>query len=239
MPLTEVRPKCLVEIEGRTILEWQIRALQQAGLSRATVVVGFGADQVISLVQDLTSPLMRIRTIVNPLFEVADNLFSCWTAREEMQEDFLLLNGDTLVEPSCVERLLESPEAPVTVATATKAEYDDDDMKVHLDGRRLLKIGKDLPPEETDAESIGMLLFRGTGATQFREALNQVIDNPLSANWYYLSLVAEMARQGLVYTASVNGLCWAEVDFLHDVERAQGVVRAWAKKAPPRAALTA
>lgn len=230
MPLTEAKPKCLIEIEGRSILEWQIRSLTAAGISQATVVVGFGADQVIGMVQELNSPLMQIRTIVNPLFDVADNLFSCWTAREEMHHDFLLLNGDTIVEPAAVERLLSSPKAPVTVATATKAEYDDDDMKVQCEGNVLLRIGKDLPREITNAESIGMLLFRGEGAAEFRKALDQAIDNPMSANWYYLSLVAEMAQRGLVRTASITGFNWAEVDFLHDLDRAQDVVNAWAKR---------
>lgn len=231
LPLTEAKPKCLIDIEGRSILEWQIRALTQAGVSQASVVVGFGADQVIAMAQELTSPLIKIRTIVNPLFDVADNLVSCWTAREEMHRDFLLLNGDTLIEPAIVERLLASPPAPVTVAINHKPEYDEDDMKVSCRGNTLVKIGKDLPLEQTDGESIGMLLFRGAGAAEFRRRLEVSIDNPRAVNWYYLSLIGEMARHGMVRTVSVDNLQWAEVDFLHDLDRAQSVVESWSRPA--------
>lgn len=236
LPLTEAKPKCLIEIEGRSILEWQIRALTSAGLNRASVVVGFGADQVIGMVQELWSPEIRIRTIVNPLFDVADNLVSCWTAREEMHDDFLLLNGDTLFEPAIVERLLASPYSPVTVVTATKREYDEDDMKISCEGPFLRKIGKDLPTAETDGESIGMIYFRGEGAAQFRRGLEQAIDNPHAANWYYLSLVSEMASRGLVRIISIDGLQWAEVDFLHDLDRAQAVVESWSHREASRPA---
>ncbi|HYD50613.1 MAG TPA: phosphocholine cytidylyltransferase family protein [Terriglobales bacterium] len=230
LPLTEAKPKCLIEIEGKSILEWQIDALVQAGVHQSTVVVGFGADQVIAMAQELTTPQVRIRTIVNPLFDVADNLVSCWTAREEMHTDFLLLNGDTLFEPAVVERLLASRYAPVTVAMTRKSDYDEDDMKVRCDGNVLRKIGKGLPLDETDGESIGMLLLRGTGAAEFRRRLEAAIDNPQATNWYYLSIINEMAAEGMVRVAPVDGLQWAEVDFLHDLDRAQTVVEAWANR---------
>src|SRR4029453_4450335 len=100
---------------------------------------------------------------------VADNLGSCWLARHEMAGDFLLLNGDTLFETAVLQRLLHSPPAPITVPIDRKTAYDADDMKVHLDGPRLLEIGKPLPLALTDGESIGLLSFRGARPQLFVE----------------------------------------------------------------------
>ena len=49
----------------------------------------------------------------------------------------------------------------MTVVTTHKSHYDADDMKVTLEGQRLINIGKDIEPEKTDGESVGMILFRG------------------------------------------------------------------------------
>jgi choline kinase len=50
----------------------------------------------------------------------ADNLFNCWVARDEISEDFVLLNGDTLFESAVLNRLMVAPVRPVTVVTHKK-----------------------------------------------------------------------------------------------------------------------
>jgi choline kinase len=80
--------------------------------------------------------------------------------RHEMTEDFILLNGDTLFEAPIVKSLLNSPVAPITVTVNLKNTYDADDMKVSLEGKRLTHVGKDIPQDKIDGESIGMILFR-------------------------------------------------------------------------------
>ena len=120
LPLTENRPKCLLPVAGRTVLEWQVEALAAAGIERCTVVVGFAADLVTAALATLRSRPDRLQTLYNPLFATADNLVSCWMAREEMGSDFVLLNGDTLFEPELLQRLLAGRAFPVTVAVGCK-----------------------------------------------------------------------------------------------------------------------
>ena len=106
-----------------------------------------------------------------------------------MTEDFVLLNGDTLFEPAVLERLLASPRRPVTLATDHKSNYDVDDMKVGLSGERLLRVGKDLPKEQTDSESIGLMLFRAQGPGLFRQSLERAARNPGALSQWYLSII--------------------------------------------------
>ena len=174
LPFTEDRPKCLLPIRGKTVIEWQMQELAECGIADVTVVVGFGADKVREALASSWLPL-RVRTVYNPLFEVSDNLVSCWMAREAMRGDFILLNGDTLFEQEVVDRLLASESSPVTIAISRKRFYDSDDMKVRCDGTTLLGVSKDLHPHETDGESIGMLLFRGEGPRLYRQALNEAV----------------------------------------------------------------
>jgi choline kinase len=220
LPLTERDPKCLLEVDGpRTVLELQLRALARCGIRQATVVVGFGADRVERFLAGIRVPNLRIDTLFNPFFASSDNLATCWLARGAMASDFVLLNGDTLFEDRVLQRLLESPSAPITVTIDHKDGYDDDDMKVSIDAsRRLLVIGKRLPPESVGGESIGMLCFRETGVKSFRDELERVIRSPEGLRAWYLSVVNEMAARIPIATASIDGLWWREIDSSKDLE---------------------
>lgn len=230
-PLTDNRPKCLVEVAGRSLLEWQLRALARAGVAEATVVTGFGAAAVETALM-LMAPPIPVTCRHNPFFAVADNIGSCWVARDLFGADTLLINGDTLVDPRIVARVLEKARAPVTVTIDRKAGYDIDDMKVQLDGSRLRHIGKKLTGA-IDGESIGMLRFRGDGGARFAGALDETLRDREALSRWYLSVIDAMAADGVVETVSIEGLPWAEIDYPHDLPIAAGRVAAfdWAAAA--------
>ena len=226
LPMTAETPKCLLDIEGRTLVEWQIDHLLENGINDITVVVGYGAVRVEELL-DQRYGAKRIKTIYNPFFDVADNLATVWMARDEMSGDFLLLNGDTLFEPAIVSRLLDSPTRPVTLARDHKSRYDSDDMKVCLDGNRLLNIGKDLDADNVDGESIGMLLFREHGGKLFKDAVAQTMYAPVALKQWYLSVIDQLASGGHVWSQSINGLQWGELDYPVDLDKALKMAAGW------------
>ncbi len=225
MPLTEQSPKCTVMLQGKALLDWQIDGLVANGVDQIVVVTGFGAEHVERLVARRGHDA-HVKTIFNPYFEVSDNLVSCWAAREEMTEDFVLLNGDTVFERGVLRRLLDAPNRPITMAIDRKAHYDDDDMKVQLDESRLLRVGKDLPVDQVDGESIGMMVFRNSGCLLFREALEHATRRPQAENRWYLSVLDELARTGSVWTQSISGLSWSEIDYPLDLARASSMIGA-------------
>ena len=225
MPLTAHNPKCLINIDGMPLIEWQINELFKGGIDQVSVVVGYQAEQVSQLLHSRYDT-SRVGVIYNPTFAWADNLFSCWVARTEMDDAFILLNGDTLFEAAVLNRLLQSPVQPTTVATHQKYHYDADDMKVTLDGDRLVRIGKDLAADAIDAESIGMIVFRRQGAGMFRRAVEKALQDASARHKWYLSVIDEMAQSSAVWTCPINGLQWCEVDFPADLKQAARVVKA-------------
>jgi choline kinase len=229
LPLTAECPKCILPIRGQPLIEWQIDELISCGIDRVTVVVGYRADKVEKLICRRYGH-QKVQTLYNAAYAKTDNLVSCWAARNEMNEDFVLLNGDTLFEAAVLQRLLSEPGRPVTVVIHHKNEYDADDMKVELNGCRLAQIGKDLAPEKVDGESIGMILFRGKGPVLFRRAIINALRNPSSARKWYLSVINEMAQEMPVWTCSIQGLQWCEVDCPADFKQAEKVVNVCAAR---------
>ena len=220
LPLTEDKPKCLLDVGGDTILGLQLKALKAGGATDVAVVTGFRTAAVEAAAAAASEPGFQVRTIFNPFYNVADNLGSCWMARGEMDGPFLLLNGDTLFETAILAQLLAAPPAPITLTIDKKAAYDSDDMKVKLDGARLLDVAKTLGPEDTDGESIGFSRFSADGAAAFVETLEQTMRTPGGLSWWYLKAIAVLAERGLVQTCSIEGLTWGEVDFPQDLEAA-------------------
>ncbi|MEX2491439.1 MAG: phosphocholine cytidylyltransferase family protein [Nitrospirales bacterium] len=224
LPLTENRPKCTIPIHGRSILEWQITELINLGISPIHVVVGFGASSVEEILADHSSR-HAINTVYNPFYALADNLISCWTARNVMAENFILLNGDTVFETAVLERLLQAPPAPITLVTDEKPKYDADDMKVIVQDTQLMRIGKTLPPDTVNGESIGMIRFQGKGPQLFCSAIERRIRQPESLKQWYLSLIDELAPQGHVSIISIKGLTWAEIDNPDDLQQAETLLK--------------
>ena len=226
LPMTAEIPKCLLDIHGRTVVEWQIDHLLENSINDITVVVGYGADKVDALLKGRYSP-QQVRTLYNPFFDVADNLATVWMVRGAMTGDFVLLNGDTLFEPSVLRHLLDSPARPITLARDHKSRYDSDDMKVCLDGNRLVRIGKDLESDVVDGESIGMLLFREQGSRLFKDAVEQTMRSPEALKQWYLSVIDQLASQGHVWSQSIHGLQWGELDYPVDLDKALKMVSNW------------
>ncbi len=218
LPLTKEVPKCLLAVDGEErVLEFQLEALARCGIERATVMVGFGAERVESFIASHSFPGLTVDTFFNPLYSTTDNLVTCWLARGMMNEDFLLLNGDTLFEDRALRTALESP-GPITVTIDKKSKYDDDDMKVSLDERgRLLAIGKTLSGDEVNAESIGMLLFRDSGPKTWVDALERAVRQPEALKAWYLSVINSLAQESPVETACIEGLWWREIDSPEDL----------------------
>ncbi len=225
LPLTETRPKCLVELSGRTLLAWQLLRLQAAGVGEAVIVTGFRADAVDAEVARLNLT-MPVRLVYNPFFTVSDNTASCWIVRAEFDREVLVLNGDTLFGPGVAERLLGAPEAAVTVTIDRKPSYDADDMKVLTEKGRLRAIGKTI--EAYDAESIGFLRFSPAGAAQFAAGVERVLQSPEGLRRWYLSVIDELAQSGVdVQVCSIEGLEWGEMDFPQDVATLNRLSSAW------------
>jgi choline kinase len=228
LPMTEDLPKCLLDLGGRSMLEWQLHGLAAAGVGEAVVVTGFRTDLVEQALEQIAPRQMRVSTLFNPFYKVADNLASCWLARRELAGPALILNGDTLFEPRVAQRLLASPAAPITVTIDRKPGYDEDDMKVITAGQRLTAIGKKLPMADVTGESIGFLRFDASGAAAFVAELERTLRTREGTGLWYLSAIHRLANAGVdVRVESIEGLQWAELDFPADLDRCREIAGSW------------
>ena len=224
--MVDDRPKCLIDFNGRTLLDRQLDTLEACGVAEAVVVTGFHDELVEQAIADRSCG-PRVRTIFNPFYKVADNTGSLFMAREALAGDCLVWNGDTLVSRELMRRVVTNERSGICVTIDRKDGYDDDDMKViAADDGRLRAIGKRIA-EGVNAESIGLLSFRSGGAERFREAIERAMRTSEGTTIWYLRVIHHLAQNGEVWTLDIAGEEWGEVDFPPDVEAARELSARW------------
>jgi choline kinase len=225
--LVDDRPKCLIDFNGRTLLDRQLDTLEMNGVHEAVVVTGFH-DELVDAAIAARREGPHVRTVFNPFFKVADNTGSLFMAREELAGDCLVWNGDTLVSNALMARVVGNSTPGICVTIDRKPAYDEDDMKVVTDAEgRLHAIGKRLPMGNVNAESIGLLAFRGDGSERFRAAIERAIRTAEGTTIWYLRVIHHIAQKDDVWTLDIQGEEWGEVDFPEDVETARALVERW------------
>jgi L-glutamine-phosphate cytidylyltransferase len=225
--MVDDRPKCLIDFNGRSLLDRQLDTLEASGVREAVVVTGFH-DGLVNRSIEARSGALEVRTIFNPFYKVADNTGSLFMAREELAGDCLVWNGDTLVSRALMRRVVTNEQAGICVTVDSKDEYDEDDMKVVRDdgSGRLRAIGKRIS-EGVNAESIGLLAFRSGGAEHFRDAIERAMRTSEGTTIWYLRVIHHLAQNGEIWTLDIKGEEWGEVDFPADVEAARALTARW------------
>jgi 1L-myo-inositol 1-phosphate cytidylyltransferase len=152
-------PKPLVEFCGKPIFEHIIERARHAGIERFVIVVGYRSDLIRNWF-DGRSLGVSVTFVENPDYHKANGI-SALKAKNEINENFLLLMADHIFEPETARVLLEQPLSSDEVILAVDPNIDrifdlDDATKVRRDGDRIVDIGKEIP--RYDALDTGMFL---------------------------------------------------------------------------------
>ena len=230
MPLTRNTPKPLLDMgNGFTLMEEQISRIKTSAVIHEIVLVtGFFADKIESKVRHLQELGIKISTIYNPFYDISNNLISLWLARHEMNGDFLITNGDNLFSPEIFSGLVNNSRNGIFLSVCKKDRFDDDDMKVKLDGEKVTRVHKSLSIAESNAESPGLVLVSGDEANKFfKTSLDQLIRHESSRHCFWLEIFNFMHGKGFDikpfwFDARWK---WQEVDFHLDMDKARELLR--------------
>ncbi len=211
-----VQPKCLAAFDGRPLIELQVRAMRACGIDDIAVVVGFEAE----CVRQACGP--RVQFIENLRFTETNSLYSLWLARTLLQNGFVVMNCDVLFPTVMLADLLTArhPNALlVSYPEPDDPEFSDEEMKVHVRKGRVVDIGKNLPPTETDGENGGIVKFGAEGARRLVQLMDRIVDSGSVRDWAPRAF-GEFARENPLYAVGTRGLPWTEIDTPEDYIRA-------------------
>ena len=113
-PLTDTTPKCLTLVGGKPILQYELEGLEAAGIRECTVVVGYRGGQVSNSFGSSFKSL-SLRYVNNPDYDTTNNLYSLWLAREYLETQTILIEGDLLFDQALMAKLVNAAEQDIAV----------------------------------------------------------------------------------------------------------------------------
>ncbi len=180
------KPKAMLEICGKTLLEHQIRTLNNSNLKDITVIAGYGRDQMRAT---------GVTILENLDFKNGSVLNSLFVGKEKMLNGFIMLYADILMKDDIIRDLMSRREDIILVADNSTQYHKPQEGNVldfiigknqHKRMRReirfasenvVAKIGSKINPETASHEFIGLAKFSKTGAEQLIETYNDIVKN--------------------------------------------------------------
>ena len=222
-PLTDERPKCLLTVGQRTLLQRTVDGIIAAGISELVVVTGYRAQMIRDF---LTShyPDLTIHFIDNPDYAHNNNIFSLWLTRPYTEgRDFLLLDSDILFDPQIIPAVLSAEGSALAL---NRHELSEEEIKVIVDEQnRVVEISKVCSIEQAIGESVGIEKMEADySAALFRE-LEQMIEGEGLIDIFYERAFERLIPQGHTFTVVDTTRYFSiELDTVEDFENAKKLI---------------
>lgn len=217
--VTGNRPKCLLEIGGRSLLVRYLDTLLEVGIKSAVLVVGHQQEQIRAAVGDAYRGL-TIRYVVNDQYR-RGSLYSLWLARVAFDDDLLIMDADVLCPAAFVKRLVNSPHPNAILIDETVRQDSEERMAV-IRGGRVIALTKQLPPQPPDliGEGVGFLKVTRRDSEAMLAAMEPFVTRG-DLDMEYEDTWEAFFRAVPVGYEKVGGQPWIEIDFPGDIERAE------------------
>lgn len=221
------RPKILIELGGRSLLEWHVMRLREVGVTELTLITGHEREQIAAELPTLSQTHgLKIGEIHNPNF-TEGSVLSFEVSLEAVLaggDSVLLMDGDVLYPAEMLRRLIASPNDSVLLLDRGYSTEDDDPVLVPMrDGRPFDFVKRWAGEAEQIGESIGFFKVAPGDlqsiATETRR--RTVGEGRLDS---YDDVLRLLVKAGRFACEDVTGMPWTEIDFPKDVAYARSEI---------------
>jgi choline kinase len=234
-PLTDNVPKCLIEVNGKSLLDWQLQAASSLDVSNIGIVTGY----MNSTVQGRPATYFN-----NPNYETTNMVETLWCASSIFNNNVVISYGDIIFETNVLDSILSSNH-PISVVVDKgwrpywERRFDNilsDAETLKIDGNNQIRsIGqKPKSVKEIDGQYIGLMKFQDGGVDILRTIYNDAKKASLEGRY---PLRGQRPFQNLYMTDMLQGIIdvgfpvhqvsiergWLEIDTLSDLQLANSV----------------
>ena len=202
------KPKCLINIGSTTLIHRSVYLLLCIGISDITVIVGFKGHLIRN---ELNNDVAYFK---NPDFNTTNSIKSLWYAKDLLEGDVLLLNGDLYYEHDILDYAINQTNPVVMLADSTR--IDNADYRFGFCGNQINRFGKHLTNQETNGEYIGIVRIDQSFIKTFKQALEEMIILGKSNVWWEDVLYSFIEKNIPIHYFDVAGTFWSEGDTLQD-----------------------
>ena len=216
-PLTHDRPKAMLNVGGRELIDFQLQMLTGAGFSLNDIVVVAG-HKVDLLREALPS---EVSVMYNPDFDTKNNVYTFYLLKD-LEDDFVLLNCDTFCPIALVRDFVTACKERSLLSIDTAKPLADEEMKVYQSNGILTQISKTLDPEASYGEYIGLAYFTQKDMAHIvRQIETQLADG--DDQCWYEDAIGRVLDKVDVHLHPFGNIPWIEIDDHADLDRAQTI----------------
>jgi len=218
------KPKCLITVGSTTLIRRSVDLLVSKGISDITVIVGYKADLIRNELNN------DVAYFENPIFLTTNSIMSLWYAKDLLEDNVLLLNGDLYYEHSILDYAINQTNAVVMLADSTR--INNADYRFGFIGDQINRFGKHLTNQETDGEYVGIVRIDQCFIKTFKQTLEEMITAGKSNIWWEDVLYSFISKQVPIHFFDVAGTFWSEVDTLQDYNYLQNWITGQVRSLP-------
>lgn len=226
--LTRDNTKCMIKVNGVTLIERMLQQIDTHHLERIIIVVGYEGEKLKEHINTLsiTTPIVFVE---NPYFDQTNNIYSLYLAKDYLTEkDTLLFESDLIFEDAVIDRLIENPYP--SLALVAKFESWMDGTVVTLDENNNIK--RFISPKQFSFEEIPGYYktvniykfskkFSSSHYVPFLEAYCKALGN----NEYYEQVlrVITLLEKPELKALPLHHELWYEIDDIQDLDIAESI----------------
>ncbi len=209
-------PKCLLNLDGLSIIEYQLQCFKEFGINDIVMVVGFNSDMIKERVGT------NVKYVSNLNYKTTNNLYSMWEAHRSINDDFICIYSDLLFHKEILKNCIDSQS---DVCLMVEKKMREETMRVKIQDDRIIQVNKLIPFDNADGNFIGMAKFRKAEKKFLFAEINELIQMGNQQS-YYTSAIEKMISKGrLINYAYTAGYPWVDIDTIGELSDAKTIFR--------------
>lgn len=221
--LTQNNTKCMVKVNGVTLIDRMLHQIEEQHLSRIVIVVGYEGQKLIDYIAtlDIKTPIVYVN---NPIYDKTNNIYSLALAKDWLcKEDTLLFESDLIFEDAVIDALVKDPRETLALVDKYESWMDGTCVKLSADDDiEAFVPGKKFKFNEIDSyyKTVNIYKFSKHFSETHYVPFLDAYQSALGQNEYYeqvLRVISMLDNPG-IKAKRLNGQLWYEIDDIQDLD---------------------
>lgn len=226
--LTSNNTKCMVKVNGVTLIERMLRQIERQNVSRIVIVTGYEGAKLVDYIGTLglTTPVVFID---NPIYDKTNNIYSLALASQQLcEDDTLLFESDLIFEDAVLDELVNDPRDTLALVDKYESWMDGTCIKLDSDDNITAFVpGKKLHYEERGEyyKTVNLYKFSRDFSCKYYVPFLKAYEKALGENEYYEQVlrVITMLDEPVIKAKRLSGQKWYEIDDIQDLDIATSI----------------
>lgn len=222
-PLTADRPKPMVEVNGKSILERALKILEINGIKQSILVVGYKRERIKEKIGTQFGK-MKIIYIDNEHDHETNNTYTLWLARKYLEQGAYIVEDDILFDEEIFKKITNlNGSIPHWAAVKFTDEFDGALIKTDekKDIKDVIYVEKSYNNNfKNSFKSIGIVRIPKNFGIKFSSWLDEEVKNKNLDTWYDY-ILGKHIKELPFYVCDITGSKWFEIDTVEDFKKAE------------------